>query len=217
MEPGISGLHQKGEPAKIRPDTDQGQGSSIGAYETAQAKLQMLDIMYLVKGQAVSVSLLADRKTVEVLNLLTADQKIDSDYVEPLGKFLKTGWEFEPDVLADCIKRYVQLEGYQSCSCNIRDVQLLYLLLKTGHEKLVDILYAGRCSREARKFILGECCHADSFKELENSIEKYYVLESLQRISMFPMKLPISVNFRISSASQELEHLCFWKRLLQQC
>ena len=166
-----------------------------------QAKLP--DAGYHVSGerQAVSVSLLADRKTVEVLNLLTADQKIDSDYVEPLGKFLKTGWEFEPDVLADCIKRYVQLEGYQSCSCNIRDVQLLYLLLKTGHEKLVDILYAGRCSREARKFILGECCHADSFKELENSIEKYYVLESLPK------------DFDVSN---EASHICEFPDILRQ-
>ena len=144
-----------------------------------QAKLPDTGYHVSDEMQTVSVSLLDDGKTVEVLNLLTADQEIDSDYVELLGKFLKTGWEFDPDILADCIKRYVQLEGYRVYSYSIRDVQLLYLLLKTGHEKLVDILYAGRYSREARESILGECCLADSFKELENSIEKYCILELL--------------------------------------
>jgi hypothetical protein len=144
-----------------------------------QAKLPNVGYKTSDEMKAVSVALLADKKTVSVLNLLTVDNELNSDYINPLGKFLKTKWKFDPDILADCIKCYVMSNRYIGDSCNVWDIQLLYLLLKTGHERLKDMLYTGRYSQETRNAIQGECGNPDSLEELENSIKKYYVLESL--------------------------------------
>ena len=75
----------------------------------------------------VSVALLTDKKTVSVLNLLTVDNELNSDYVKPFGKFLKTKWKFDSNILADCLKCYVRSNRYIGDSCNVWDIQLLYL------------------------------------------------------------------------------------------
>ena len=151
--------------------------------------------------QSVSVALLTDRKAVEVLNLLATDSKFDSNYIEPFGKFLKIGWEFDTDIMSTCIKTYVNSAGYAKSSCNVRDVQLLYLLLKTGHERLKDMLYTDQYSKEARNSILGECYNAGSLEILENSIKKCYILEQLPE------------DFDISN---ETSHICEFPDILKQ-
>lgn len=108
-----------------------------------QAKLPSVGYKVSDEMQAVSVALLDDKKTVSVLNLLAVDSELNSDCIKSFGKFLKTKWKFDPNVLADCIKCYVRSNRYSSDSCNVWDIQLLYLLLKTGHERLKDMLYTG--------------------------------------------------------------------------
>lgn len=144
-----------------------------------QAKLPNVGYKTSDEMKEVSVALLTDKKTVSVLNLLTVDNELNSDYIKPFGKFLKTKWKFDSNILADCLKCYVRSNRYIGDSCNVWDIQLLYLLLKTGHERLKNMLYTGRYSQETRNAIQGECGNPDSLEELENSIKKYYVLESL--------------------------------------
>lgn len=166
-----------------------------------QAKLPNVGYKTSDEMKAVSAALLTDKKTVSVLNLLAVDNELNSDCIKLFGKFLKTKWKFDPDILADCIKCYVRSNKYSSDSCNVWDIQLLYLLLKTGHERLKNMLYTGQYSQEARNAIRDKCGNPGSLEELENSIKKYYVLEQLPE------------DFDISN---ETSHICEFPDILNQ-
>ena len=143
-----------------------------------QGKLPKSEYRFVNEIKAVSAAVLTDKKAVETINQLTVDDALNSSYIKLFGKYLESRWEFEPDIMADCLKKYILSTEYQESSCSAWDLRFLYLLLQTGHERLIQMLYTGRYRNEVRQNILKEYINADRLEQ-DSDIEKYFILEQL--------------------------------------
>lgn len=153
--------------------------------ETARKNIDMLKPYFPKVGYSmpqeymtVASGVMADKKVVSTLNSLCKEGTIDMQHISVFGKYLKKGWEYEPDIMARALKEHAKVANSYSCyetDNTVIELRIIYEFLRTGHEDIVERIVEYNSKEVIRLFAKA----ASKQNDFSSYMERYFILEKL--------------------------------------